>query len=126
MARVCPHDSPEGRKITAVVLECLPPSKYFAGSCYTYIPALTVTSWDRAFNNCLHLPLAKDARLLVVDSVAEYEFVERELIGPKSGSDSVSVYVGLRKINGEWSDSRDVRTRDLLFQMYGYGRMIKC
>ena len=41
--------------------------------------------------------------LLIIDSIAEYEFVERDLIGPKSGSDSVSVYVGLRKINGEWT-----------------------
>ena len=61
----------------------------------TWLPA---TSWDRAYNNCLALPMTKDARLLVIDSVAEYEFVERELIGPKSGSDSVSVYVGLRKL----------------------------
>jgi len=62
---------------------------------------LPATSWERAYNNCLALPLTKDARLLVIDSVAEYEFVERELIGPKSGSDSVSVYVGLRKVNGK-------------------------
>ncbi len=82
-------------------LECLPPSKYFAGSCYTYMKMLPATSWERAYNNCLSLPLTKDARLLVIDSVAEYEFVERELIGPKSGSDSVSVYVGLRKVNGK-------------------------
>lgn len=83
-----------------LLLECLPPSKYFAGSCYTYMKALPATSWDRAYNHCLALPLTKDARLLVIESIAEYEFVERELIGPKSGSDSVSVYVGLRKING--------------------------
>ena len=68
--------------------------------------ALPATSWDRAYNNCLLLPLTKDARLLVIESIAEYEFVERELIGPKSGSDSVSVYVGLRKINGMSNDQR--------------------
>jgi hypothetical protein len=70
-----------------------------------YLPA---TSWERAYNNCLALPLTKDARLLVIDSIAEYEFVERELIGPKSGSDSVSVYVGLRKINGKSHNSMNL------------------
>jgi len=84
-----------------LILECIPPSKYFAGSCYTYMKYLPATSWERAYNNCLALPMTKDARLLVIDSVAEYHFVERELIGPKSGSDSVSVYVGLRKVNSK-------------------------
>lgn len=87
------------------ILECLPPSKYFAGSCYTYMKMLPATSWERAYNNCFNLPMTRDARLLVIDSIAEYEFVERELIGPKSGSDSVSVYVGLRKINGEFDSN---------------------
>ena len=85
-----------------IILECLPPSKYFAGSCYTYMKMLPATSWNRAYNNCLTLPMTNDARLLVIGSIAEYEFVERELIGPKSGSDSVSVYVGLRKINSKF------------------------
>lgn len=61
---------------------------------------LPATSWERAYNNCRSLPSTRDAHLLVIESVAEYEFIERDLIGPKSGSDSVSVYVGLRKING--------------------------
>jgi hypothetical protein len=91
----------EKKKKPILILECIPPSKYFAGSCYTYMKALPATSWERAYNTCLALPLTKDARLLVIDSIAEYEFVERELIGPKSGSDSVSVYVGLRKVNGK-------------------------
>jgi hypothetical protein len=56
-------------------------------------------SWDRAYNNCLSLPTTKGARLLAIESIDEYEFIERELIGLKSGSDSVSVYIGLRKIN---------------------------
>lgn len=77
-------------------LECLPPSKYFAGACYTYVQATPAPSWDRAYNNCLALP---DARLLAMDSVREYEFIERDLIGLKSGSESVSIYIGLRKIN---------------------------
>lgn len=81
--------------------ECLPPSRYHAGSCYTYMKMLPATSWDRAQNNCLSLPLTKDARLVVFDSITEYEFVEQELIGPKSGSESVSVYVGLRRVNGK-------------------------
>ena len=62
---------------------------------------LPATSWERAHNNCRLLPTTRDAHLLVIDSIAEYEFVHRDLIGPKSGSDSVSVYVGLRKINGK-------------------------
>lgn len=82
-------------------VECLFPSKYFAGSCYTYMKMIPATSWERAHNNCRTLSTSKDARLLIIDSIAEYEFVERDLIGPKSGSDSVSVYVGLRKINGQ-------------------------
>lgn len=69
--------------------------------------ALPATSWDRAASNCLTFSLTKDARLLVIDSIAEYEFVERELIGPKSGSDSVSVYVGLRKVNGMSNQSKE-------------------
>jgi hypothetical protein len=89
------------KKTKSNILECLPPSKYFAGSCYTYMKLLPATSWERAYNNCLAMPFTKNASLLVIDSVAEYEFVERDLIGPKSGSDSVSVYVGLRKMNGE-------------------------
>jgi hypothetical protein len=56
-------------------------------------------SWERAYNNCLSLPMTKDARLLAIESVDEYEFIERELIGLKSGSESVSVYIGLRKMN---------------------------
>ena len=64
---------------------------------------LPAKSWERAYNNCLALPLTKDARLLVIDSIEEYKFVERELIGPKSGSNSVSVYVSLRKVNGKLS-----------------------
>ena len=84
-----------------MILECLPPSKYFAGSCYTYMTLLPAASWERAKNNCLELPFTNDARLLVIESVDEYKFVERELIGPKSGSDSVSVYVGLHKVDGE-------------------------
>lgn len=84
------------------ILECLWPSKFFAGSCYTYSGGIRTTVWEHAYNNCLSLiPLAKDARLLVIDSVAEYEFVVRDLIGPKFGAESVSVYVGLRKINGK-------------------------
>jgi predicted protein tyrosine phosphatase len=59
----------------------------------------TAPSWDRAYNNCLSLPMTKGARLLAIESIDEYEFIERELIGLKSGSDSVSVYIGLRKIN---------------------------
>ncbi|CAF0721293.1 unnamed protein product [Rotaria sordida] len=92
--------------------QCLPPSKYFAGSCYTYMTMLPATSWERAYNNCLILPTAKDARLLVIDSIAEYEFVQRELIGPKSGSDSVSVYVGLRKVNDTWLWSNDMPLKE--------------
>jgi len=80
-------------------IECLPPSKYFAGSCYTYMKTSPAPSWDRAYNNCLSLPMTKGARLLAIESIDEYEFIERELIGLKSGSDSVSVYIGLRKIN---------------------------
>ena len=91
----------QSKKQILLILECLPPSKYFAGSCYTYMKMLPATSWNGAYNNCLTLPMTKDARLLVIDSITEYEFVERELIGPKSGSDSVSVYVGLRKINSK-------------------------
>jgi hypothetical protein len=90
-------------------VECLPPSKYFAGSCYTYMKMLPATSWERAHSNCLTLPMTNDARLLVIDSIAEYEFIERDLIGPKSGSDSVSVYVGLRKINGKRTSSKQSR-----------------
>ncbi|CAF4391785.1 unnamed protein product, partial [Rotaria magnacalcarata] len=70
---------------------CLPPSKYFAGSCYTYMKLLPASSWEEAHDNCLSLPKVLDAGLLVIDSIAEYEFVERDLIGRKSGSDSVSV-----------------------------------
>ncbi|CAF1628384.1 unnamed protein product [Adineta ricciae] len=92
--------------------QCLPPSKYFAGSCYTYMRLLPATSWERAYNNCQTLSMGRDARLLVIDSIAEYEFVERELIGPKSGSDSVSVYVGLRKINDTWLWSNDVPLKE--------------
>ena len=84
---------------TIDVLECLPPSKYFAGSCYTYIETARAPSWEQAYNNCLSLPMSKDARLSAIESVEEYEFVERELIGLKSGSESVSVYIGLRKTN---------------------------
>jgi hypothetical protein len=83
-------------------LECLPPSKYFAGSCYTYVKTTPAPSWERAYNNCLSLPMTKDARLLAIESVDEYEFIERELIGLKSGSDSVSVYIGLRKMNSKY------------------------
>jgi hypothetical protein len=43
--------------------------------------------------------MANDARLLSIESIEEYEFIERELIGLKSGSESVSVYIGLRKVN---------------------------
>ncbi len=82
-----------------MILECLPPSKYFAGSCYTYINTTRAPSWDEAYNNCLSLPTTKDARLLAIESISEYEFIERELIGPKSVSESVSVYIGLRKLN---------------------------
>ncbi|CAF3379652.1 unnamed protein product [Rotaria sp. Silwood1] len=92
--------------------QCLSPSKYFAGSCYTYMNMLLATSWERAYNNCLIIPTAKDARLLVIDSIAEYEFVERELIGPKSGSDSVSVYIGLRKVNDTWLWSNDMPLKE--------------
>jgi len=101
MGHVCLIYHLEKKRRTILFLECLTPAKYFAGSCYTYMKMLPATSWERAYNNCLALPFTKDARLLVIDSVAEYEFVERELIGPKSGSDSVSVYVGLRKVNGK-------------------------
>jgi hypothetical protein len=80
-------------------LECLTPSKYFAGSCYTYVNETPAPSWERAYNNCLSLSINKNTRLLSIESVDEYEFIERELIGPKSGSDSVSVYIGLQKIN---------------------------
>lgn len=59
------------------------------------------SSWERAYNNCLTLPTTRDARLLAIESIDEYEFIERELIGLKSGSDSVSVYVGLRKMNSK-------------------------
>lgn len=59
----------------------------------------SASSWDRAYNNCLSLPMTKDARLLSIETVTEYEFIERDLIGLKSGSDSVSIYIGLRKIN---------------------------
>jgi hypothetical protein len=83
-------------------LECLSPSKYFAGSCYTYMKTSPAPSWERAYNNCLSLPMTKDARLLAIESVDEYEFIERELIGLKSGSDSVSVYIGLRKMNSRY------------------------
>lgn len=31
----------------------------------------------------------------------EYEFIERDLIGLKSGSESVSIYIGLRKMNSK-------------------------
>ncbi|CAF2761502.1 unnamed protein product [Rotaria sp. Silwood2] len=92
--------------------QCLPPSKYFAGSCYTYMKMLPATSWERASNNCFTLSMAKDARLLVIDSIAEYEFVERELIGPKSGSESVSVYVGLRKVNDTWLWSNNMALKE--------------
>jgi predicted protein tyrosine phosphatase len=59
----------------------------------------TAPSWERAYNNCLSLPTMKEARLLAIESVDEYEFIERDLIGLKSGSESVSVYIGLRKMN---------------------------
>jgi len=90
-------------------LECLPPSKYYAGSCYTYMKTSPASSWERAYNNCLSLPMTKDARLSSIESVDEYEFIERELIGLKSGSDSVSVYIGLRKINSIYIFDDDER-----------------
>lgn len=61
--------------------------------------ASAVPSWEGAYNNCLSLPSAHDARLLAIETIDEYEFIERELIGLKSGPESVSVYIGLRKIN---------------------------
>jgi hypothetical protein len=61
--------------------------------------AAPASSWEQAYNNCLALPNTRDTRLLAVESIDEYEFIERELIGLKSGSDSVSVYIGLRKMN---------------------------
>ncbi|CAF1648420.1 unnamed protein product, partial [Adineta ricciae] len=82
-------------------IQCISPSKYYAGSCYTYMKAEPASSWERAYNNCLTLPSTRDARLLAIESIDEYEFIERELIGLKSGSDSVSVYVGLRKMNSK-------------------------
>ena len=57
------------------------------------------SSWDEAYNSCLSLPMTKDARLLSIESIDEYEFIERELIGLKPTSKAVSVYVGLRKID---------------------------
>jgi hypothetical protein len=86
-----------------ISLECLPPSKYYAGSCYTYMKMSPAPSWERAHNNCLSLPMMNDASLLAIETVDEYEFIERELIGLKSGSESVSVYIGLRKVNSECS-----------------------
>ncbi|CAF1333517.1 unnamed protein product [Adineta steineri] len=95
-------------------IQCLSPSKYFAGSCYTYMKTAPAPSWERAYNNCLSLPKAKDARLLSIESIDEYEFIERELIGLKSGSDSVSVYIGLRKINNTWFWLNDVPLKETL------------
>ena len=89
------------KKIIDDYLECQPPSKYYAGSCYTYVKTSPAPSWEGAYNNCASLPLTKDARLLAIESVDEYEFIERELIGLKSGSESVSVYIGLRKMNSK-------------------------
>ena len=60
---------------------------------------LPAPSWEGAYNNCLSLPTMKNARLLAIESIDEYEFIERELIGLKSGSESVSVYIGLHKMN---------------------------
>lgn len=84
--------------------ECHPPSKYFSGSCYTYMKSSLAPSWERAHNNCLSLSMTKDSRLLSIETIDEYEFIERELIGLKSGSESVSVFIGLRKINSSYSD----------------------
>jgi len=53
-------------------------------------------SWERASENCI---LSNDSRLLTIESIDEYYFITRELIGLKSGSESVSVYIGLQKIN---------------------------
>jgi hypothetical protein len=61
--------------------------------------ASPAASWEGAYNSCLSLPMTKDARLLIIESINEYEFIKRELIGLKSGSESVSVYIGLRKTN---------------------------
>ncbi|CAF3587083.1 unnamed protein product [Rotaria sordida] len=93
-------------------IQCLPPSKYFAGSCYTYMKTLPASSWERAYNNCLSLPMIKDASLLAIESINEYEFIERELIGLKSGSESVSVYIGLRKINNTWLWSNGIPLKE--------------
>ncbi|CAF0891226.1 unnamed protein product [Rotaria sp. Silwood1] len=93
-------------------IQCLPPSKYFAGSCYTYMKTLPASSWERAHNNCLSLPMIKDAGLLAIESIDEYEFIERELIGLKSGSESVSVYIGLRKINNTWLWSNNIPLKE--------------
>ncbi|CAF4098379.1 unnamed protein product [Rotaria socialis] len=97
--------------------QCLPPSKYFAGSCYTYMKLLA-SSWEEAHDNCLSLPKVLDARLLVIDSIAEYEFVERDLIGRKSGSDSVSVYLGLRKMNDTWLWSNNIPLQETSLNRY--------
>ena len=91
----------DGHLVLLVCLECLSPSKYYAGSCYTYMKMSPASSWERAHNNCLSLPMMTDASLLAIETIDEYEFIERELIGLKSGSDSVSVYIGLRKVNGQ-------------------------
>lgn len=94
------------RTMLMVSLECLPPSKYYAGSCYTYMKMSPAPSWERAHNNCLSLPMMTDASLLAIETIDEYEFIERELIGLKSGSESVSVYIGLRKVNSQYRCSR--------------------
>ena len=62
-------------------------------------------SWEGAFNNCQSLPTSTDASLSAIETIEEYEFIERDLIGLKSGSESVSVYIGLRKINSNFSTS---------------------
>ncbi|UJR10436.1 hypothetical protein I4U23_014640 [Adineta vaga] len=93
-------------------IQCISPSKYYAGSCYTYMKTEPASSWERAYNNCLTLPTMNDARLLAIESIDEYEFIERELIGLKSGSDSVSVYIGLRKMNNTWFWSNDMPLKE--------------
>ncbi|CAF2147063.1 unnamed protein product [Rotaria magnacalcarata] len=93
--------------------QCISPSKYFAGSCYTYANTVPAPSWERAYNNCLSSSSTiNDSNLLAIESVDEYRFIERELIGLKSGSESVSVYIGLRKINSTWLWSNDIPLKE--------------
>ena len=60
----------------------------------------------------------KNARLLAIESIDEYKFIERELIGLKSGSESVSVYIGLHKMNSKYVRTDRKRPETLNFYLF--------